>query len=166
MHGQNHIKFTVYSFQVLMKFEIFSTYFQKMHKYKMLWKSVHWEPTELLHAEGRTDGRRDTTRLIVAFRNFANARNNNYWKTTGTLDKSRFPDRDQDPIIFKSSFPSKQDHYGIRQCHSQALVFRKPWTEITNITRRLKHHTPYHRCKGKAEVIPMCATKAHGEVMI
>jgi len=60
----------------------------------------------------------------------------------------------------------KQGHYGVRQCQSQAPLFRKPWTEFTNITRRLKHHTQYHRCKGKSEVIPMCATKAHGEVMI
>jgi hypothetical protein len=28
---------------------------------------------ELLHADGRTDGQTDMTRLIVAFRNFANA---------------------------------------------------------------------------------------------
>ena len=31
---------------------------------------------ELLQADGRTDGRIDMTKLIVAFRNFANARKN------------------------------------------------------------------------------------------
>jgi len=31
---------------------------------------------ELFHAEGRTDGHRDMTKLIVAFRNFANAPKN------------------------------------------------------------------------------------------
>ena len=30
-------------------------------------------PAELFHAEGRTDGRTDTTKLTVAFRNYANA---------------------------------------------------------------------------------------------
>jgi hypothetical protein len=28
---------------------------------------------ELFHADGRTDGRTDTTKLMVAFRNFPNA---------------------------------------------------------------------------------------------
>jgi hypothetical protein len=58
-----------------MKFEIFSTFFQKMLKYKILCNSTYWEPS-LLHAEGRMDGQRDMTRLTVAFRNFANAPNN------------------------------------------------------------------------------------------
>jgi len=31
---------------------------------------------ELFHAEGRTDGRTDMTKPVVAFRNFANARRN------------------------------------------------------------------------------------------
>jgi len=31
---------------------------------------------ELLYADGRTDGRTDTTKLIVAFRKFANALKN------------------------------------------------------------------------------------------
>jgi len=31
---------------------------------------------ELFHADRRADGRTDMTKLIVAFRNFANARNN------------------------------------------------------------------------------------------
>ena len=34
---------------------------------------IHTVGTELFHAEGRTDGQTDMTKLIVAFRNFANA---------------------------------------------------------------------------------------------
>ena len=33
---------------------------------------------ELLHADGKTDGQTDMTKLIVAFRNFANAPKNCY----------------------------------------------------------------------------------------
>jgi len=41
-------------------------------KYQISWKSVQWEPS----CSMRTDGRTDTTDLIVAFRNFAKAPNN------------------------------------------------------------------------------------------
>jgi hypothetical protein len=34
---------------------------------------------ELFHADGLTDGNTDMTKLIVAFGNFAKARNNEYW---------------------------------------------------------------------------------------
>jgi hypothetical protein len=34
---------------------------------------------ELFHANGRTDGRTDMTKVIVAFRNFANASKNHYF---------------------------------------------------------------------------------------
>jgi len=34
--------------------------------------------TELSHADGRTDGQKDMTTLIVAFRNFANAPKNQH----------------------------------------------------------------------------------------
>jgi hypothetical protein len=47
----------------------FSTFFQKMRKYQISWKSFHWDPI----CSMRTDGRTDTTKLIVTFRNFANA---------------------------------------------------------------------------------------------
>jgi hypothetical protein len=35
---------------------------------------------ELFHADGRTDGQTDMTKLIVAFRNFANAPKNSLHK--------------------------------------------------------------------------------------
>jgi len=40
-------------------------------KYQISWKSVQWKP-ESLHADRRTDGWTDMTKLTVAFRNFAN----------------------------------------------------------------------------------------------
>jgi len=51
---------------------IFSTSFPKTLKYQISWKSVQWEPSFSM----RTDGRRDMTKLIVTFRNFANASKN------------------------------------------------------------------------------------------
>ena len=51
---------------------IFSTYFRKMLKYKISWKSVQWEQS----CSVRTDGQTDRTTVIVAFRNFAKAPKN------------------------------------------------------------------------------------------
>jgi hypothetical protein len=48
---------------------IFKTDFRKILKYKIPWKYVKWE---LIYSM-RTDGRKDMTKLIVAFRNVANA---------------------------------------------------------------------------------------------
>jgi len=46
---------------------------------------------ELLHADGRTDGQANMAKLIVAFRNFANAPKNyvEYDKTTNLLQQHR-----------------------------------------------------------------------------
>jgi hypothetical protein len=54
---------------------ILSTDFRKMLKYQISWTSVRWEPSGSM----RTDGQKaDTTKLVVAFRNSANAPNNTY----------------------------------------------------------------------------------------
>ena len=56
---------TRYSCLILMKLEFSQQFFEKkILKYQFSWKSVRWE---------QTDGRTDMTKLIVAFRNFANA---------------------------------------------------------------------------------------------
>ena len=47
---------------------IFSTDFRKILKYQILCISAQWEPS---YADGRTERRTDTTKLIVTFRNFA-----------------------------------------------------------------------------------------------
>jgi hypothetical protein len=63
-----HVKYTL----VLSDFDetwIFSTYFRKILTYQISWKSVQREPKCSMW----TDGRTDMTKLIVAFRNFANA---------------------------------------------------------------------------------------------
>ena len=44
--------------------------FEKKLKYQISWKSVHWEPSCAMR---QTDRRTATTKLIVAFRTFANA---------------------------------------------------------------------------------------------
>jgi hypothetical protein len=51
-----------------MKLE-FSTDVRKVLRYQISWKPVYWEQS----CSMRTDGRKDTTKLIVAFRNFVNA---------------------------------------------------------------------------------------------
>jgi len=48
---------------------VFYTVFRKIIKYQTSWKSVQWEQSRSMW----TDGRTDMTKLIVAFRNFANA---------------------------------------------------------------------------------------------
>ena len=46
-----------------------------MPRYQISLKSVQWKPSFSM----RTDGRRDVTKLIVAFRNFAKAPKNGLW---------------------------------------------------------------------------------------
>jgi hypothetical protein len=60
---------------------IFLEDFWKICKYQISWKSVQWEPSSSKRKDGWTDVQTDITKLIVAFRNFAEAqRNNSYNK--------------------------------------------------------------------------------------
>jgi hypothetical protein len=45
---------------------------------------------DFLHAGGRTDGRTDTTKLIVAFRNFARAPKNVFYNLALTAEMNPF----------------------------------------------------------------------------
>jgi len=56
-----------------MTLEIFSADFRKIIKYQVYWISVQWEPICSMRADGRTDRQTDLTKLIVAFRLYANA---------------------------------------------------------------------------------------------
>jgi len=55
---------------------IFSTGFRKIRSYQISWKSVQWEPSCSMRRDGWAEGRPDMTKLIVAFRNLANASKN------------------------------------------------------------------------------------------
>ena len=68
-----HAKY-LFFFSYFNKSWLFSAGFRKILKYKIPWKSVQWEPSCYLGADRRTD----MTKLIVAFRYFANASNNCY----------------------------------------------------------------------------------------
>jgi hypothetical protein len=58
-----------YFCQLLMKLEVFPTDYLKVLKYQISWKSGQWDPS----CSMRTYGQTDVTKLIIAFRNFANA---------------------------------------------------------------------------------------------
>ena len=53
-----------------MKLENFPQFFEKIFQYQISWKPMR--------TDGRMDGKTDMTKLIVAFRNFADAPNSNY----------------------------------------------------------------------------------------
>jgi hypothetical protein len=48
---------------------IHTTDFRKILKFRISWISIQWEPSRSM----QTDRQTDTTKLIVAFRNFAKA---------------------------------------------------------------------------------------------
>jgi hypothetical protein len=54
----------------------FSRGFRKIPKYQILWTSDQWEQSRSIR---KTDERTDMTKLIIAFRNFANAPINIVW---------------------------------------------------------------------------------------
>jgi hypothetical protein len=78
---------TIYSCHIIIKLEFSRHNFQKYANTKF--RENPLVGAELLHAGGRTDGRTDMTKLIVAFRNFAKALQNgvrfcaaDIWKLT------------------------------------------------------------------------------------
>jgi hypothetical protein len=59
---------TGHFFRIFSETWIFSTDFQKVLKYQIWWEFIQCEPSCFI----RTDGESDATKLIVAFRSFAN----------------------------------------------------------------------------------------------
>jgi len=55
--------------------ELMKLFLDRFSKYTQIsnFKKIRLAEAELCHADGRTDGRTDMTKLMVAFRNFANA---------------------------------------------------------------------------------------------
>ena len=69
-------KVPVILFQILMKQGV-STDFRRILKNQISWKSVQWKPSCSMRTDGQTNPRTtDMTKLIVAFRSFANAPKN------------------------------------------------------------------------------------------
>jgi hypothetical protein len=56
---------------ILIEIEVFRQFFKRYSNIKF--NEIRPVGAESFHADGRTDGRRDVTKLIVAFRNFENA---------------------------------------------------------------------------------------------
>ena len=59
---------------------IFSTDFRKIFKYQMLLQSFRCKPSCLVRTDGRMERQIDMSKLIVDFRNFANATNNGEYR--------------------------------------------------------------------------------------
>jgi hypothetical protein len=68
MYISLHVKYKLF-LSGLIETWIFSTDFQEILKYHISWKSIQWE----LSSSMWTDTRTYMTKLIVAFRNFANS---------------------------------------------------------------------------------------------
>jgi hypothetical protein len=60
---------TRYSFQILIKLAFSRQIFEKIIKYQISWKSIQWESICYM----RTDRRTDMTKLMISYRNFAQA---------------------------------------------------------------------------------------------
>jgi len=86
-----------YSCPILNKIEFSGQIFEKLFKYQIAWKSVPREPSCFM----RTDGQTGMTKLIVAFRNFANKPKKIYITRKGV---SHFP-----KIFYRTSRISFQD---------------------------------------------------------
>jgi len=65
-----------YSCQILIKLQFFRQISRK-HSNK-IFTTIHPVGAESFHANGRTDGQTEMTKLVVAFHNFANSPNVKY----------------------------------------------------------------------------------------
>jgi hypothetical protein len=96
-----HVKCPL-SCQILMELEFSLQIFEKYSKKFMKICPVG---AELFHAEGRMDGRTDVPILIVAFRNFANAPNNEWTYTFSVPTRLQVPQRYNFSSLLPNSTP-------------------------------------------------------------
>jgi hypothetical protein len=73
----------------LVKIAIYRQFFEKIFRYETSRKFVQWEQSRSMRTNGRTDRQTDTTELIVAFRNFANAPKNRQRSSVRNLKYTR-----------------------------------------------------------------------------
>jgi len=75
MYISLHVKYSLFLSDVKVM-SVYSKKFLKMYQYKILWKSVQWEPNCSMRTDWQTDAETDMTKLIVTFRYFAKAPKN------------------------------------------------------------------------------------------
>jgi len=77
-----HVKLSIFFCQIVLKLEFSRQIFEKDISNFM---KIHPVGAELFHTDGETNRRTDTTKLIVAFRNFGNVPENK-WRRSSTYD--------------------------------------------------------------------------------
>ena len=88
-----------------MKLEFSRQSFEKVHILNFM--QIRPVRVELSHADGRTDRQTDTTKLIVSFRNFANAPKNPTWEGFGAVLCKRGYEDGRHVVLFQDGVHSR-----------------------------------------------------------